>query len=115
MEDKQCKKVVNKGYIKLLAIDVGHLESTVADEKNTNSQDDIDNFKAKHSNCPWIKCFVFHILDDCQIMFSDYQKIRKNIHMFDYMRDLLKNRNANVLESEGEITRVFIEDESSDK
>ena len=48
-------------------------------------------------------------------MFSDYQKIRKNIHMFDYMRDLLKNKHANVLESEGEITQVFIENESSDK
>ncbi len=111
----QCEKIVDKGYIKLIAIDVGHLESTIADEKNTNLQSDIDNFKEKYSNCPWIKCFVFHILDDCQITFSDYQKVIKNIHMFDYMRDLLKNKHANVLESEGEITQVFIEKEASDK
>ncbi len=109
MENEQ-KKLVNKGYIKLIAINVGHLESTVADEKNTNSQEDIDNFKEKYSNCPWIKCFVFHILDDYQIMFSDYQKIRKNIHMFDYVRDLLKNKHTNVLENDAEITQVFIEE-----
>lgn len=111
MESKQHKKIVDKGYIKLLAIDVGHLESTIADEKNTNLQGDIDNFKEKYVNCPWIKWFVFHILDDCQIMFSDYQKIRENIHMFDYMRDLLKNKHTNVLESGGEITQAFIEKE----
>ncbi len=32
MENKQ-KKLVDKGYIKLIAINVGYLESTIADEK----------------------------------------------------------------------------------
>lgn len=109
MENGQ-KKLVQNGYIKLIAINVGHLESTIEDEKNTNSQEDIDNFKEKYSNCPWIKCFVFHILDDCKIMFSDYQKVRKNIHMFDYLRDLLKSKRANVIKSDAKITKEFIED-----
>ncbi len=103
------KKLVDKGYVKIIAINVGHLESTVEDEKNTNSQDDIDKFKEKYSNCPWIKCFVFHILDDYNIMFSDYQKIRKGIHMFDYVRDLVKSKRANVIESDAKITQDFIE------
>lgn len=102
------KKVVDQGYIKLIAINVGHLESTIEDEKNTNSRDEIDKFKEKYSNCPWIKCFVLHILDDCTIMFSDYQKVRKHIHMFDYLRDLLKSKRANVIESGAKITQEFI-------
>ncbi len=109
MENKQ-KKIVDKGYLKLIAINVGHLESTIEDEKNTNSQDDIYKFKEKYSNYPWIKCFVFHVLDDYKIMFADYQKIRKGIHMFDYVRDLVKSKRANVLESDAEITQEFIED-----
>lgn len=103
------KKVVNQGYIKLIAINVGHLESTIEDEKNTNSQDDINQFKEKYSNCPWIKCFVLHVLDGYDIMFADYQKVRKNIHMFDYLRDLVKSKRANVIESGAKITKEFIE------
>lgn len=108
MENEQ-KKLVDQGYIKLIAINVGHLESTIEDEKNTNSQDDIDKFKEKYSNYPWIKCFMLHILDDYNIMFADYQRVRKNIHMFDYLRDLVKSKRANVIESGAKITKEFIE------
>ncbi len=108
MKNEQ-KKLVDKGYIKLIAINVGHLESTIADEKNTNFQEDIEKFREKYFNCPWIKCFMFHVLDDCNIMFSDYQKIRKHIHMFDYLRDLVKSKRANVIESDVKITKEFIE------
>lgn len=108
MENEQ-EKLVDKGYIKLIAINVGHLESTIEDEKNTNFQEDIDRFREKYSNCPWIKCFTFHVLDDHNIMFTDYQKVRKNIHMFDYLRDLVKSKRANVIESDVKITQDFIE------
>ena len=41
-------KVVSNGYIKLLALSVGHLETEIIMEQNTNSQQDIDSFKEKY-------------------------------------------------------------------
>lgn len=38
-------KVVEYGYIKLLALEVDHMETTILMERNTNSQYDIDEFK----------------------------------------------------------------------
>ena len=37
--------VVSNGYIKLLALSIGHLETEIIMERNTNSQHDIDFFK----------------------------------------------------------------------
>ena len=39
-------KVVSHGYIKLLALSIGHLETEIIMGRNTNSQYDIDAFKA---------------------------------------------------------------------
>ena len=41
-------RVVSNGYIKLLALNIGHLETEIIMERNTNSQHDIDFFKEKY-------------------------------------------------------------------
>ena len=41
----ETDKVVSEGYIKLLALSVGHIETEIVREKNTNNQEDIDAFR----------------------------------------------------------------------
>ena len=67
-------KVVNEGYIKLLALNIGHLETEIIMERNTNSQYDIDVFREKYENIKGVIIFVIHMDYDNDIMFSDYQK-----------------------------------------
>lgn len=91
-------KVVNIGYIKLLALSIGHLETEIIMEKNTNSQEDIDAFREKYGNMKTIIIFIIH-MDYCDdIVFGDYQKISRNIHCFDYLRDIVTKKNGKVLE-----------------
>ena len=91
-------KVVNNGYIKLLALSVGHLMTEIIMEKNTNCQDDIDAFREKYGNIKTIIIFVIH-MDSCDdIVYDDYKKIDKDIHCFDYLRDIVTNKGGEVLE-----------------
>ena len=91
-------KVVSHGYIKLLALSIGHLETEIIMERNTNSQHDIDAFKEKYANIKSVIIFVIHMDYDNDIMFEDYQKISKDIHCFDYLRDIVTNKDGEVLE-----------------
>ena len=68
------EKVVSHGYIKLLALNIGHLETEIIMERNTNSQHDIDAFKEKYGNIKSVIIFILHMDYDNDIMFSDYQK-----------------------------------------
>lgn len=91
-------KVVTEGYIKLLALSVSHLMTEIIMEKNTNCQDDIDAFREKYGNIKTIIIFIIH-MDNCEdIVFDDYKKISKEIHCFDYLRDLVTNKGGEVLE-----------------
>ena len=91
-------KVVSNGYIKLLALSVGHLETEIIMEQNTNSQQDIESFKEKYGGIKSVIIFILHMDLDKDIMFSDYQKICENIHCFDYLRNLLSNKNRKIIE-----------------
>ena len=91
-------KVVTDGYIKLLALRVGHIETEIVREKNTNNQEDIDAFREKYGNIKTIIIFVIH-MDNCDdIVYDDYKKICKNIHCFDYLRDIVTKKNGRILE-----------------
>lgn len=91
-------KVVTTGYIKLLALSVGHLETEIVMEKNTNCQEDIDTFREKYGNIKTIIIFIIHMDYDSDIVFDDYKKINEHIHCFDYLRDIVTNKGAEVLE-----------------
>ena len=91
-------KVVNEGYIKLLALSVSHLMTEIIMEKNTNCKDDIDAFREKYGNIKSIIIFIIH-MDKCDnIVYDDYKKIDKDIHCFDYLRDIVTNKGGEVLE-----------------
>ena len=94
----ETDKVVTDGYIKLLALSVSHLMTEIIMEKNTNSQEDIDAFREKYGNIKSIIIFIIH-MDRCDdIVYEDYKKIDKDIHCFDYLRDLVTNKGGEVLE-----------------
>ena len=91
-------KVVTNGYIKLLALSVGHIETENVREKNTNNQEDIDAFREKYGNIKSIIIFIIHMNNCDDIVYDDYKKIDKDIHCFDYLRDLVTNKGGEVLE-----------------
>ena len=91
-------KVVSDGYIKLLALSVGHIETEIVMEKNTNSKEDIDAFREKYGNIKTIIIFIIHMETCDDIVFDDYKKISKDIHCFDYLRDIVTNKDGEVLE-----------------
>ena len=91
------EKVVSSGYIKLLALYIGHLETEIIMERNTNSKHDVDSFKEKYNGDKNIIIFVIHMNYDDDIKFSDYQKICKDIHCFDYLRDIVTEKNGQII------------------
>lgn len=91
-------KVVTNGYIKLLALSVGHLETEIVMEKNTNCQEDIDAFREKYGNIKTIIIFIIHMNQCDDIIYDDYKKISKDIHCFDYLRDIVTSKCGEVLE-----------------
>ena len=91
-------RVVSNGYIKLLALNIGHLETEIIMERNTNSQHDIDSFKEKYGNIKSVIIFVIHMDYDNDIMFEDYKKVCEDIHCFDYLRNLLTKKNGKMIE-----------------
>ena len=91
-------KVVNEGYIKLLALSVGHIETEIVREKNTNNQEDIDAFREKYGNIKSIIIFIIHMNKCDDRVYEDYKKIDKGIHCFDYLRDIVTNKGGEVLE-----------------
>ena len=91
-------KVVSNGYIKLLALSIGHLETEIIMERNTNSQHDIDSFKEKYGGIKSVIIFILHMDFDKDIMFEDYQKVCEDIHCFDYLRNIITKKNGKMLE-----------------
>ena len=94
----ETNKVVTDGYVKLLALSVGHLETEIVMEKNTNSKEDIDAFREKYGNIKTIIIFIIHMNTCDDIVFGDYKKISKDIHCFDYLRDIVTKKNGRILE-----------------
>ena len=92
------EKVVAHGYIKLLALSIGHLETEIIMERNTNNQHDIDVFKEKYGNIKSVIIFIIHMDYDNDIMFEDYQKICEDIHCFDYLRNIITKKNGKMIE-----------------
>lgn len=91
-------KVVSDGYVKLLALSVGHLETEIIMEKNTNSKEDIDAFREKYGNIKTIIIFIIHMNTCNDIVFDDYKKISEDIHCFDYLRDIVTKKDGKILE-----------------
>ena len=91
------EKVVDEGYVKLLALNVDHLETTIIMERNTNSQYDIDEFKELYGDNNGVIIFVIHMNYDDNIKFKDYTRICEHIHPFDYVRDLITKKNGRML------------------
>ena len=94
----ETNKVVTDGYVKLLALSVGHLETEIVMEKNTNNKEDIDAFREKYGNIKTIIIFIIHMNTCDDIIFDDYKKISEDIHCFDYLRDIVTNKGGEVLE-----------------
>lgn len=92
------ERVVAHGYIKLLALSIGHLETEIIMERNTNNQHDIDAFKEKYGNIKSVIIFIIHMDYDNNLMFEDYQKACENIHCFDYLRNLMTKKNGKMIE-----------------
>lgn len=90
-------KVVEVGYIKLLALDVDHMETTILMERNTNSQYDIDEFKELYGGNNGVIIFVIHMDYNDNIKFKDYKRICEHIHPFDYIRDLITKKNGRMI------------------
>ena len=107
-------KVVTTGYIKLLALSVGHLETEIVMEQNTHRQEDIDAFREKYGNIKTTIIFIIHMDYDDDIVFDDYKKISESIHCFDYLRDIVTNKGGEVLER-NDITNPAIWDTSKIK
>ena len=91
-------KVVTDGYVKLLALSVSHLMTEIIMEKNTNCQEDVDAFREKYGNIKSIIIFIIHMNECEDIVYDDYKKIDKDIHCFDYLRDIITNKGGEVLE-----------------
>lgn len=91
------KRIVESGYIKLLALDVDHLETTILMERNSNYQCDIDEFKEMYGYKKNVVIFIIHMSWDNDIKFKDYKRICGNIHPFDYVRDLITKKNGRML------------------
>lgn len=87
------EKVVEAWYIKLLALNVDHLETTILMEKNTNSQYDIDEFKELYGDNNGVIIFIIH-MNEHDLKFTDYQRICEHIHPFDYVRYLITKKNG---------------------
>ena len=94
----ETDKGVADGYIKLLALSVSHLMTEIIMEKNTNNQEDIDAFREKYGNIKTIIIFIIHMNQCDDIIYDDYKKISKDIHCFDYLRDIVTNKGGEVLE-----------------
>ena len=73
-------RVVSNGYIKLLALSIGHLETEIIMERNTNSQYDIDAFKEKYGNIKSVIIFVIHMDYEKDIMF--FRSLKKGYDTF---------------------------------
>ena len=91
------EQIVRNGYIKLLALDIGHLETTILMEKNTNISKDLDDFKSKYGSLQSVIIFVIHMNYDNDLKFCDYKKVCENIHPFDYVIDLVTKKNGDII------------------
>lgn len=103
--------MIENGYIKLLALDVDHLETTIVMETNTNSQCEIDEFKELYGNKKNIIIFIIHMNYNNEIKFNNYRRICNNIHPFDYIRDLISKKNGYMLHR-SDITNEKLYDQS---
>ena len=91
------ERVVSKGYIKLLAIKIDHIETKILLEKNANTWHDIDNFIRLCGHMKSTIVYVIHMRYEEKLMYKDYQKIFPNIHWFDYMGDLIRRKHGAII------------------
>ena len=60
--------------------------------------EDIDAFREKYVSIKTIIIFIIHMNQCDDIVYDDYKKISKDIHCFDYLRDIVTNKGGEVLE-----------------
>lgn len=104
-------KIVESGYIKLLALDIDHLETTILMERNTNYQCDIDEFKELYGGKQNVIIFIIHMNWNDDIKFTDYKRICDSIHPFDYVKDLVTKKNGRMVHR-SDVTNAGLYDQS---
>ena len=78
-----------KNYIKLICLRVDHYESYIEDEVNTDNISDINIFVQKHRNEEGVKILMIQMKDMEMITIKDIKRYIKNVHAFDYIRNLI--------------------------
>lgn len=104
------ERLVNNGYVKMIAIDIHDLESRIVDERNTNYLCDIENFQKKYSKNSTIKCVYIHMDNNYDINFLDYEKVLPHLHPFDYMRSIIKRFDGKLIHG-SDYLRITHEDD----
>ena len=104
------ERLVQTGYVKMIAINIHDLESKIVDERNTNFLCDIENFQKKYSKDMSVKCVYIHMDDNYDIEFTDYLKIHPHLHPFDYMRNIIKRFDGKLIQG-SDYLRITHEDE----
>ena len=79
-----------KNYIKLICLRIDHYESYIEDEVNVNDISGINKFVQKHRGEEGIKIFMIQMNDGMEmITIKDVRRYIKNVHAFDYIRNLI--------------------------
>lgn len=95
-----------KNYIKLICLRLDHYESYIEDEVNTDNISDINDFVQKHRGEEGIKILMFEMKDMKMVTIQDARKCVKNVHAFDYIRNLLAS--GHTLVTSDEIEKMSI-------
>lgn len=80
-----------KNYVKLLCIRLDHFESFIEDKLNTTDEKEIENFINRYKDRDGLKILIFEMDSMEMITFEDVQRIIHNVHVFDYMRQLISD------------------------
>lgn len=104
MRRNTMERIVQTGYVKMIAISISDLESEIVDEKNTNYLQDVETFQQRYRTVDNIKCMFLHMDNNYTIEFLDYKKVHPHIHPYDYIRDIIKKERGRLLEHSDNFT-----------
>ena len=80
-----------KNYIKMICLRIDHYESYIEDEVNVDSISGINTFVQKHRGEEGIKILMIQMNNMEIITMKDIKKYIKNVHAFDYIRNLIED------------------------
>ena len=91
MENNMKEKFKIKNYIKLICMRVDHYESYIEDEVNTDCISDINDFVIKHRGEEGVKLLMIEMKDMRMTTINEVRKYIQDVHVFDYIRNLLNS------------------------